>query len=299
LILHLKAVTVAAEGDSQAAIGYVTELVNLGRSYGDEPLTASQAIRLAILETVVTCIEQVLMETELSAETLQSLVQMLEDEERSLAQILLNALRGERAFNYWIMQSTIAGQDERLLREFNSTIREIQWREGAILAFSTEYVEAAKLKWSPDQYDLFEDIDKRIMTDPSSAHCYALLNTSLIFHCRVDDVRMKLRAALVALACEKYRIRNGRWPTALAELVATRCVAKGLVDSSRILKLTIEPNENELTVRGWMPGSSVSTFLRIPVVDTAQSIILVRATRRENTLVPNVEIALLNKTKGS
>jgi len=230
-------------GEERGIVGAVRSLQPLhtaGRSIGAEPAWVSQGVRAAIRVLVFRSLERLLAQTEPPAEALRSLQRRLQEDERD--NLLLFILRGERAGNDRVLEAL---QDGRLsLEELFVTagmapngpaaqeVKERLSSPGGIKTARAELLRGynAEIKiaeFPPHQRQAALDSLRGFRI--SHRWLFDLLNgeaTSPVKMATADQrSRAGLRCAVCALAAERFRQANGRWPKSLRELVDT-----GLLD---------------------------------------------------------------------
>jgi hypothetical protein len=220
-------------GDTPAAVSSWRALFHTSRAIGDEPLIVSQMTRAQTRSTAAQLLERLLAQSEPDALTLVSLQQLIEDDERQ--PLFLFAMRGERAGGFESIEmvratgaaKSLGQQIEGVVRpvwEGNLTLEEtlamlpgaIPAQEAALLTAMTELVEIAKLppQEQGPRLDAWTTASQRLpaLARMLASPCEKLGNLFRYSHA-------ELRFAIMALAAERFRRTNGRWPMAADELV--------------------------------------------------------------------------------
>jgi hypothetical protein len=226
-LLSMDAMLHAHDGDPDAAVAACRACLNAGRSLGDEP-TLSQLVRLGCRRLALHSLERTLSHGEASGSVLKQLQQLLEDE--SDQPVLLRMARADRALTH-------QGLDVIRAREFNrrsyGLVQPFGLPDGAmnlmdaaqarachaaLLRFGTEFVEIAKLP-PEEQRDRLEQLKEPDVQQPTIFRSWgrernwpakdarACWNSDGLLHCTI-----------AALAAERFRQDNRRWPDSLKEL---------------------------------------------------------------------------------
>jgi hypothetical protein len=219
----------AHDEETGGALDSVRAAFCAARSLGDESYT--QLVRASCREPALLALERVLGQGEPSAEALEMVQQLLEDEER--LPTLLVYLRGERARIDQFMQGIQAkgvdsafasfkkmGIDQGIPPTEKASLYSpgaVKRQRAALLRYLTRAVEAAKLP--PElQEGGFQEAFAGRMAEPRLV-TYLTVNTVV----RVEQrgrAPAQLRCAIAAVAAERFRQEHGRWPDSLKELVA-------------------------------------------------------------------------------
>jgi hypothetical protein len=211
--------------EMKKALDSCRALLNCGRAIGEEPLTASQFAYVACRERVAQGLERTLAQGDPAVDTLKDWQELLEDEEGERP--LITALRAERAGCDWLLERVQAGAvslEEALRTE--ETLGErldlqcaggIQRQRAALLRFLNQALDIA-MRPTHSQIRPLRSLEARVHKLPTIAR---RLTPPMIRLAAADWRSLaQLRCARVALAAERYRCRNGDWPTGLAQLVA-------------------------------------------------------------------------------
>jgi hypothetical protein len=228
----------AQEGDSDAAIESCQAIINAGRSVKDDPFLITCLVRLALQNIALDTLERVLAQGEASEGHLSALQAMLEREMRE--ESLIRAMRGERAgahflfenlrdgkaklnhifvngpgmgvntgdpFTDWLSEtfpSTMLKHFPDHLHYMNRTVAAVKLPLHERPAKLAELSEEVKRSRNPVMRLLAPAMDKVEKSD-RRVHIY-------------------LRCMVVALACERYRLKDEakRWPATLDDLVKAK-----------------------------------------------------------------------------
>jgi hypothetical protein len=225
----------AQEKDLKGALDSCRALLNAGRAIGDEPTLISMLVRVAIQAIAVKKLERVLAQGEPRDEDLAAIQHLLEDEDKQ--PLLHIAALGERALGFratqalangWITPAALAnfslgrmgqlGVGQYTVDNLVATLRVGSPTKSvaALLEFETEFVETTKLP----EAEQSQRLQQLQATMPSQPLLVQMLVPALV---KVSDAvqrsRAVLRTAIAAMAAERYRQVQGRWPAALADLV--------------------------------------------------------------------------------
>jgi hypothetical protein len=226
-LLRLDAIDLAQRGDADGALRSTHAAFHCGCSIGDEPMSISQLVRIACQAVAITTLERVLAQTEPSDEVLAAFQKRLEEEEQ--APLLLIAFRGERAGEYHLLESMRDGTFPTGLSGAGmgggGGLDTLFFRVPGVMAAQTagcmrymnDMVEVAKLP--PEQWDAqFAVLRQQIPNLPVLAQLLAPAMDKIAQ--AVQRSYAQQRCAIVALAAERFRKKNNRWPESLEELKA-------------------------------------------------------------------------------
>jgi hypothetical protein len=241
-LLHLDIARRLEDGDLEGALISCQAMLNAGRSFGDEPLLITQLIRIAIQSMTVASLERVLGQGELPELRLAAMQKALEDELQE--ELFLRGIRGERACMNGLFENIDNGKvpvgpfltglgpsrgggggggvwdKVRELFAGGSVVRSHAY----YLRYMNNVVAAAKLP----VLGKFEALEKleAIFKDPKARGSIPDLAALLLPAClkvaeaeRRDDTL--LSCAVAALAAERFRLKQNRWPASAEELVKT------------------------------------------------------------------------------
>jgi hypothetical protein len=229
-LLWLHAVRQVEQGDTDGAFTSCQVILNTGRSIGDEPATISQLERLRCQDLALKSLERALAHGQASEAALESLQRLLQNE--SEQPLFLVGARGDRATMHQFLTVLKAGEFDRSAYSWLKTRRSFEVDDildkkrahashGACLKYWTEYIEIGRLP-------LEQRLDKRPNhTMPPYGECSTLFEgCSLSFGDPFVWLPLAfgrrlalLRSGITAVAAERYRLVNERWPDRLDELV--------------------------------------------------------------------------------
>ncbi len=230
-VLILDAAAASADGHTEAALRSCRAALNAGRSMGDEPTAIAQLVRRACVLDAVRALERVLAQGEASAASLEG-VQRLLAEEAAVPSLLITA-RAERAMWFQALEAMRTGNynraafrimPSRLGERFDKQVERVlaHGAEAAFLRYSTAAVEAAKLPPAEQEDRL------RALPFPTQKLPPLLEGLAGSGHNRLDwaqhargvhRAQALLRCAETAMAAERYRLAEHRWPADLNALV--------------------------------------------------------------------------------
>jgi hypothetical protein len=220
------------EHDIYGALESARASMAAGRSIGDEPLLMSQLVRMGFSYEAARNVERVLAQGQASESALEPLQRLLTEEES--APHFLVALRGERAGCDVLLRALEEGKlppgwlsgipggksSNPVSNAWESMTGGVQARlaHPVILRMLTESIQTAQLP-PEQQADGFENQEQQ--AKGSGLPVLVRLLLPAVFRVGKSDIgrRATLRCAIVALAAERFRLANGRWPKDLAELV--------------------------------------------------------------------------------
>jgi hypothetical protein len=215
-------------------------ILNTGRSIGDEPLIISGLVREAIDQMSVRSLERILAHGELSGAQLVEGQKALEDE--ASFPLFLTGIRGERAGMDLLMENierggiSLTNYLENGARTRASPPGWTDWffdffsgamvlhSHAMLIRWETEMVEAAKLQGHARYLALTEtEVAMRAEFDPNDRR-QILARLLLPGVSKIAEAEQRththLACGIAALAAERFRLKQGRWPTSLDELVA-------------------------------------------------------------------------------
>jgi hypothetical protein len=234
-------------GDVEGALESCLALENAARSMGDEPFLISLLVRHGCGTVAVETLERTLAQGEATEHSDPILKRMQEFLTRELAEpTLVVALRGERAGLHQLIQALVEGKvsaasfkavgktldvlqsimqgqprKRTVGSEIDATLTQLLpgyliHQHAAVLRFATDLVEAAKLPL-PQRDERFEALQKKLQGEPFLVR----LSAPPLVKLREVDLRRhaNLGCALAALAAERFRIAQKRWPDSLDEAV--------------------------------------------------------------------------------
>jgi hypothetical protein len=232
--------------DHEGALESCLALQNAARSMGDEPFALSLLVRCGRNDLAVGAIERALAQCYFTPTSEPTLKLMQETFASELTEpTLLIALRGERAGLHQFVQAVDEGKvngaslglvprvatvdilwggspvgrsrSDGIQSRLTEHVPGFLTRQHAVmLRFASEFVEAAKLPME-EASKRFEALEKRIPEEPYLARMTAP------YFIKIRETERRLHAnlscALAALAAERFRIAQNRWPESLGELV--------------------------------------------------------------------------------
>jgi hypothetical protein len=226
LLVH-DALMRSMDGDADGAVRSCRAAVNAGRSIGDEPMGISQLIRRVCVADAVAALERVLAIGEPRAISLEEMQRLLATE--AAEPLLLIAARSARVVYFQPLELMRTGRFDRASYKVMPTrLGETfdGWRDGntaraaqaSYLRYWTAFVEAVKLPAHQQEERL------RQLTVPTES-LPPLIDgltgkadwTRWARHFHIHQAR--LHCAVAALAAERYRLAEHRWPETLDALV--------------------------------------------------------------------------------
>jgi hypothetical protein len=225
-LLKFDALNKAEAGDIDGAIRTCHAAFHAGCSIGDEPSLIAQLVRIACQAAAINLLERALAQGEPSDAVLTALQARIEATETE--PLLLYGLRGERAGYYQFFEairsgtlptkSAVAtlGTPPELEYLFFSVPGFILLQQTSHLHYMTELVVIAKLppeKWA----GAFADQKAKVGELPVVVKALVPATDKMGEAFRRNYAT--LRCAIVAIAAERYRRQNGRWPVTPEELV--------------------------------------------------------------------------------
>jgi hypothetical protein len=221
-------------GEIDTAILDLRAMANAGRSIGDYPGLSAQMSRSAAFAQAIPCLETALAQGQAASTSLAALQAILEDEAQSPSRMI--ALRGERAIIDDTMQQIHDGKlDRSAIPSFSNVpfwakllshrinIRENQ---ATVLRIHTQAAEAGRLP-EAEQIAAMKAINDQWV---EKAIEWGFLERSRRLTERLEFGRLtgvptwfgmteaQIRTAIAALAAERFRIDQGRWPKSLDQL---------------------------------------------------------------------------------
>jgi hypothetical protein len=219
-------------GDGMGALRVCRAILNLGRSIGDEPLWRSQRLRQLRHGEAVRGLERLLGQCDMTEAELAAFVPALAEETEHDAWETI--WRGERAVTFQVLEAVRQGQlKPRAIRAVRpvtttTTIDNVQdWfrdrfppdtRPSAAWALRrySRLLEMAKLPW-PQRRAAVNALAAELAGAPDLAGDFFIEVPAIAVSCQ--STQALGRCAVVAVAVERYRLRHGAWPDALAVLV--------------------------------------------------------------------------------
>jgi hypothetical protein len=226
--LNYDARLAALEGNPDRGIRAARAGLVASRSIGDEPIWISQLVRMAGDRVASQSAFQVLawsepkaglaeLQTEFRAEADFPWIEVcLRGERATLDKLFENIQTGKLSSQNLSEFGVPSGLSGPILSYYRGFVPEDR---AASLRIMTEYVEASRLPY-PEQMEAFARIT--LPPRPPDDVRYILSNLFLPSFAKIAQAgirtRSELLAASVAIACERFRQANGRWPKTLDEI---------------------------------------------------------------------------------
>jgi hypothetical protein len=214
----------AEDQQPDKALDSCRAILNCGRAIGDEPLPASQLLRMACRASAVKHVIRTLAQGEPSPTALLAAQRLLEDEEG--VSLLLIVARGLRAGNDRTMEAYVGGEiprepafhdDPFMMEQIECDYLGGMTRQrAALLSYLNRAVEIAK-RPPREWVAAFRALEATGDYLPG-APCQ--LPRFVRFAQTEQRSLAQLRCGLAALAAERYRRERGDWPNDLAALAA-------------------------------------------------------------------------------
>jgi hypothetical protein len=208
-------------------------MLNAGRSVGDEPFLVSALVRVALRSIMLHRLERILAQGEVSEEELLKLQQALEREENE--PILHRSARGERASLDRMMAALQSGrityaQMRRMMAQgssaklygledwaFWATAGPPEVNRARFLELNNRFVEISQQP-AEEILPALNKLTEHVNTNEPRFVRGLFLPVEKVGGAYVR-ITAQTRAARVMLAAERFRLRHGRWPETLDELV--------------------------------------------------------------------------------
>jgi hypothetical protein len=232
-LMKVDALLAAEEGDAVQGLRAAHAILNTGRSVGDEPALISSLVRYACGAVAVEAAMRVLALTE-PKDALPELAALQEALFAEVEEpVLLNGLRGERAVmnrfydganNGTISADAIAkmgdvraSAESRTVFYFRRAFLPEDQRR--FLRTMSELIEVGKGP-PQDRIARTEQIEADLRANRDIRYLWHALFTPAAVKVMEASVRNRaeLLAAATLIACERFRLTRGRWPTSLAEI---------------------------------------------------------------------------------
>jgi hypothetical protein len=235
--LQHDAFLLAHEGKSSQAMDSCRAILNAGRSVAREPFLITYVIRLSRQRIAVETLERVLAQGTATDAHLRVMQEALDQESAECD--VLYALRGERAGYHLFFEQVRAGKTD-LRPYFSDASNNLPWRDQLLVMFPSQFlkdypeylrhmnalVEIAKLP-KHERSEKFAEWDMRRTECRNSGKAIIAMfapNVSKVYQADCGGQAL-LRSAMVALACERYRLAKGDWPNSLDSLVTSKMLA--------------------------------------------------------------------------
>jgi hypothetical protein len=227
LFLGFDALRRAYDGDLPGALVDCVAMLNTARSVGDEPAPISPKARAALVHRALQTLERVLAQGEAPVADLEAVQRLLEEEAEVPHQLI--AARAERAMMHGHLQVVRTGHFNRAVYGLRSSwlgpraddVRDrIRARaaHARYLRYLTAAVEIAKLPPEEQQARWLELAEPQVELPillQALSRGDSPQKAAELFHANLAE----LRSSAVAIAVERYRLEEHRWPDTLAELV--------------------------------------------------------------------------------
>lgn len=223
----------AHDGKGNDATDSCLAILATARGLGDEPTIISMLVRMAITSIAVRATERTLAWTVPDGGKL-AVLQAAFATEADVPR-LKYGLRGDRAIMYRAMENIDAGRlslsqvaetrSGPTLMERVGTVplrATLPEQQAMFLELVNQGLDAAD-RPHHERADVFNDIEVRVKkAKVQNPYRYLLVVLLMPAYSKVNEaetrVTAQLRCAAVALACERFRLKNGRFPESLAEL---------------------------------------------------------------------------------
>jgi hypothetical protein len=225
-MLALDALLRSLDDDGEGAVRSCRAALNAGRSLGDEPAAVSQFVRAGCAGRAVRALEQVLAQGKAPAKSLEELQRLLEEEAEAPLELI--AARSERVMNFQALETMRSGHFDRASYGLRSSVLgntgdtlidrgRAAACEAALLRHGNELVEIAKLP-TEEQQERLKGLREPAEKLPTLLDALTRDFDRLRFAARFHRTKAELRCAAAALAAERYRMAEGRWPENLGAL---------------------------------------------------------------------------------
>jgi hypothetical protein len=236
-LLILDAMERGQEGDADGAVASSRACLSASRSIGDEPFAISMLIRHAIRADALRALERALAQGEPGAAVLLEYQTALEEDVRDNP--LANAIQGERAGMDQLMREIAEGRtNPRVILgrgpTGNATIDDFYFRgiaaptltRAVLLEYYNDVLEIAR-RPAHERPELLKQ------KTPKAAQLPRLAKSLMPSMDKLMEVDVRqlafVRAAIAALAVERYRIDTGQYPEQL-EAITPKYLATAPLD---------------------------------------------------------------------
>jgi hypothetical protein len=231
--LEHDAYLMAQDKNLNAAVSSCRAALNAGRAIGDELNLLTFMWRTGSQRTSAAALERVLAQGELAEKSLEEMQALLELEIKQSN--WLHAMRGERAGFHMLSDNVRTGKVKAaVLRDFPPTPpgapdpTENEIRAFVVQSFPpylrrlTQLVEIARLPG----HQQFAKIDEFLKSIKRDENRFVQLMPGMWRGHRHESLgQAMMRSAMVAVACERYRLKHKQWPESLDALVKERLLA--------------------------------------------------------------------------
>ena len=232
-LLSLDAIVLAHRCEPAEALQSCRAILSTGRAgIGDEPSLIAQLVRIAVTKTALSEVERTLAWAEPAPADL-ALIQALLIAERDVPR-LLYGYRGERGMMFRLFENLDSGaltlsklSDDRApqgiwgdaaqwyFRQYVPANQAFHLRHIETLAASTALPDVER---SAAVEELYAGIGRPSSAPPGERVALLLMPAANKVDAAESLVRARLGCAVAAVACERFRLANGRWPAELAEI---------------------------------------------------------------------------------
>jgi hypothetical protein len=226
-VLVLDAYLRSVDGDGEGALRSCLALLNSGRSVGDEPMAMAQLVRAVCAQQSVRSLERALAHTEVAPASLEKIQGLLADEAEQPS--LLIAARFQRVSYFEPLEMMRTGrfdrvayrmQSSRLGTNFDARVDAVRARaaEAAFLRHTNAVVEIARLP-TEIQEERLSELAAPKETLPALIEGLTKDVQWIKLARRFHRAQANLRCGAAALAAERFRLAENRWPADLNALV--------------------------------------------------------------------------------
>ena len=226
-----------SENRTESAIENVRAVIGISRALGDEPNLMDQLFRRSLCGSAVESLRRVLAcgEPKLGLAELQ--MELASEAEVSFFQIMLlgESLIHEAFFRRLdsevVPDLRMRSVSERQSPHQPSMWEKVSWQNGRkdlprqralMLDSHRQLLETASLPWKKriEQIQVIEENTRNTVRSTQSHFIalYVLLDHNANYLVQEIELRASMRSAVAAIACERFRSANGRWPNDLAEI---------------------------------------------------------------------------------
>lgn len=272
-VLRWDVVVAVKDRDDRRAVDDLHALLNAARSIGDEPFLISQLVRMAVRTVAVRSTEWLLAQVTDAPGLAELQAALAADAEEPL---LLYGVRGDRAAFDKLFANLDSGETtpaQAIDAGFKDLSAQFGWwhyraylpaDRAFALNWMTCYAEAARLP--------IHEQSAAIAAIPEPVKDPTRLSSGLLLPA-VDKVAnahwrttAEARCAVVAIACERFRQKNGHWPNDLSALTPALLAAIPLdpYDGQPLRLAKLEDGIVIHSVGRFDPKASVKTLSRQP-----------------------------------
>jgi hypothetical protein len=230
-LLRMQATALAQRGDADGAALATLGIAGTARAIGDERRLLAQLMRLRCRNELFFCVERLLGQGQPSEALLAKLQQALEEEAAVPASLF--ALEGERAGHHQLALAAEAGDIDMGKISLLATPPENHWKELLFGTLTTTLAREAHARMLSLMTDL---VDVTRLPPEAQGDAEVKLVGSWVFvvgnYAFFPELRYRVRAvpvlfrvnlawmrcATVAVAAERYRQTNNRWPDKVEDL---------------------------------------------------------------------------------